>query len=63
MSLSERTTASPPRKRGLRLAALLGAVPLVLSGIIGVATSASADTAPVCPADTADTTWVLEGNV
>jgi len=63
MSLSERTTASPPRKRGLRLAALLGAVPLVLSGIIGVAPSASADTAPVCPADTADTTWVLEGNV
>ena len=63
MSLSERTTASPSRKRGLRLAALLGAVPLVLSGIIGVATSASADTAPVCPADTADTAWVLEGNV
>lgn len=63
MILSERTTASPSRKRGLRLAALLGAVPLVLSGIIGVATSASADTAPVCPADTADTAWVLEGNV
>lgn len=61
-------TARDARRRGrspLRTLAAMAATAMAVAGLvgIGVAAPASADTAPVCPADTAETTWVLEGNV
>ena len=53
------------RPRTLRAMALVASLLMAVVGLIGLglAAPASADTAPVCPADTADTKWELQGNV